>query len=42
MGMEAEQLDFALWRNWLVNKGGTAKFTDNFVPGDECVSFFCS
>lgn len=41
MGVEAEQFWFALWQNRLSNKGGTTKFTDNFVPGDEYVSFFC-
>lgn len=41
MGVEAEQFWFALWHDWLNNKGGTTEFADNFVPGDECVSFFC-
>jgi hypothetical protein len=39
--VEAERLRFALWQTWPDNKGGTAKFTGNFVPGDELASFFC-
>jgi hypothetical protein len=38
--MEAERFWLARWQVQPNNKGGTAEFTDNFVPGDECVSFF--